>query len=306
MVGLAIDNPFTERNIIKNTNEFFGRKDELRMIFTRLKGLQSTSIYGERKIGKSSLLYNVFHNIAEELGNEYKSAYIDLRDSDYHKACDFLKSVLLEFKCDPEVISEKNNYNKNLVSFSESIKNLRKKCKPILLIDEFDHIIRRPDEYNNDFLDTLKTLGSQGYISYVTASLRSLRELCIRSKLNSTFYSIFSEIHLKELKHDEATDFLSAGRKGVNFNKEDIKLIKETAGTHPLYLRIACDCVFANKGRKKSRNTLRKEIENQINFYNDKKVRIERGFWEFIKEAPKCICIIVEKILSLLRIFLLK
>ena len=109
-------------------------------------------------------------------------------------------------------------YNKNLIAFSESIKELRKKCKPVLLIDEFEHIIKKPDEFNKDFLETLRTLGYHGHIAYVTASLHSLRELCIKSKLNSTFYSIFYELQLSELTHDEITDFLSAKRKDVNFN----------------------------------------------------------------------------------------
>lgn len=303
MTGLAKYNPFTERNVIKNPDEFFGRKDELRTIFTRLQGLQSTSIYGERKIGKSSLLYNVFYNIPEELGNEYKSVYINLRGSDYHLAYYFLKNILSEFKCDPEVILENNTYNKNLIAFSESIKDLSKRCKPILLIDEFDHIIKKPEEFNEDFLETLRTLGYQGNIAYVTASLHSLRELCIKSKLNSTYYSIFSEIQLGELKPNETTDFLSAKRKGVIFSSEEVKLIKETAGSKPLHLRIACDFIFVNKGKKKNKNNLKQEIENQISFYDDKAARRERGLRKIIKKAPKCIIGVVERLTGLLSIF---
>ena len=177
MASLARNNPFTERNVIKNPDEFFGRKDELRTIFTRLQGLQSASIYGERKIGKSSLLYNVLYNIPEELGDEYKNAYIDLRDSKYHTAYYFLKNVLLEFGCDSEVILENNEYNKNLIEFSESVKELSKKCKPVLLIDEFDHIIKKPNEFNEDFLETLRTLGYQGYIAYVIASFSFIKRI---------------------------------------------------------------------------------------------------------------------------------
>ena len=95
MAGLVRYNPFTERNVIKNPHEFFGRMNELRTIFTRLQGLQSTSIYGERKIGKSSLLFHVFQMIPSELRSNYKSVYIDLRDSNYHIAYYFLKNVLV-------------------------------------------------------------------------------------------------------------------------------------------------------------------------------------------------------------------
>ena len=306
MAGLARDDPFTEINIIKNPDEFFGRKDELRTIFTRLQKLQSASIYGERKIGKSSLLYYVYYNIPRELGNEYKSAYIDLRDSEYYTTYYFLRNVLSAFKCDPEVISENGDYNKNLVAFSESIKELRKNCKPVLLIDEFDYIIKKPDEFNKDFLETLRTLGNHGYIAYVTASLRSLRELCINSKLNSTYYSIFSEIQIGGIRTDEITDFLSAKRKGVNFNAEEIKLIKEFAGRNPLHLRIACYHIFANEGKKWDRDELKRKIKKDIKFYDDKAVRRERGLREFVKEASEHIFGIFEKLTSLLSILLPK
>ena len=64
------------------------------------------------------------------------------------------------------------------------------------MIDEFDHIIKKPEEFNKDFLDTLRTPGYHSYIAYITASLHSLRELCIKSMLKSTFYSIFYELKL--------------------------------------------------------------------------------------------------------------
>ncbi len=112
MAGLAKDNPFTERNIIKNPDEFFGRKDELRTIFTRLKKLQSTSIYGERKIGKSSLLYYVFNQIPEELGSDYKAIYFDVQDPNYHTAYDLLRNVLTKMDCNPKVILENNTDDK--------------------------------------------------------------------------------------------------------------------------------------------------------------------------------------------------
>ena len=61
------------------------------------------------KLGNHLYSTMYYYNIPEELGNEYKSAYIDLRDSKYHTAYYFLKNVLSEFGCDPEVILENNN-----------------------------------------------------------------------------------------------------------------------------------------------------------------------------------------------------
>lgn len=306
MAYLKRPNPFTDRNIIQKPGEFFGRRNELSKIFTRLQGLQSISIYGERKIGKSSLLSNVLYNIPLELGNEYKGAYINLRDSEYYTAYYFLKSVLSKFGCDSDVISENNSYNANLVAFSESIKLLSENCKPILLIDDFDYIIKKPDEFNIDFLEGLRHLGSQGYVAYVTTSLRSLKELCNKSKLNSTFYMIFYELPLGELTASETTEFLSAKRKGVFFSSAEIKLIKEVAGRNPLRLRIACYHIYANGGKKWKRDKLKEEIEIEIKYLDDQKARTERSLRKLGREAGTYIFSKVDVVIQILKLIFLR
>lgn len=287
MAGLAGYNPFTDRNIIKNPNEFFGRKDELRTIFTRLQGLQSTSVYGKSKIGKSTLLYHVFTKIPEELGDEYKSTYIDLRSSKYNTVDDFLRNVLFNMGCDPKVI-QFNTSTQNLAVFEETIENLRKECKPILIIDNFDYIIKNV-EFDERFLETLRTLGQQGNVAYVIASLNSLNLLYRRTKLCSPLHSILYEIQLEEFTQTEITDFLSARREGVCFDSKEIELIKETAGKNPLYLRIACDHIFAYKSKKWNRNKLKREIETDIKHYNGEKEQIEHDIRIFIKKITKSV-----------------
>ncbi|HEY0770216.1 MAG TPA: hypothetical protein VGD31_07760, partial [Sphingobacteriaceae bacterium] len=54
-----MNNPFTSRNMIKDVDCFFGRKKEIEEIYTNLLDLQSTSILGERRLGKSSLLWHI-------------------------------------------------------------------------------------------------------------------------------------------------------------------------------------------------------------------------------------------------------
>ncbi len=48
--------PFTIGSIIQNPEAFIGRAAELNHILTRLRTMQSCSVVGERRIGKSSLL----------------------------------------------------------------------------------------------------------------------------------------------------------------------------------------------------------------------------------------------------------
>jgi AAA+ ATPase superfamily predicted ATPase len=55
-----MQNPFICRGKIEAPNLFWGRSEEIRDIKTRLATMQSVSIVGERRIGKSSLLYHFY------------------------------------------------------------------------------------------------------------------------------------------------------------------------------------------------------------------------------------------------------
>ncbi len=52
-------NPFTNRGMVTDPADFIGRAEQMEEICTRLDKMESTSIVGERRIGKSSLLYQL-------------------------------------------------------------------------------------------------------------------------------------------------------------------------------------------------------------------------------------------------------
>ncbi|HSE99153.1 MAG TPA: ATP-binding protein, partial [Blastocatellia bacterium] len=56
-------NPYLNRVAIKDPRQFFGRSREVSKIFSRIGASrpQSISVVGERRIGKSSLLYYINH-----------------------------------------------------------------------------------------------------------------------------------------------------------------------------------------------------------------------------------------------------
>src|SRR5437763_1132862 len=82
-------NPFYYGGHITNPYQFIGRKAELRRIFAALEiahtgQMQSLSIIGPRRIGKSSLLYYLIQAYARYLLSpaSYRIAYISLQDAD--------------------------------------------------------------------------------------------------------------------------------------------------------------------------------------------------------------------------------
>jgi len=55
-------NPFCNRGVITDPDDFFGRENQIAEIITRLGTMQSTSVVGDAGIGKSSLLYQSLPN----------------------------------------------------------------------------------------------------------------------------------------------------------------------------------------------------------------------------------------------------
>ena len=288
------NNPFLNRNIIKDTDGFFGRKKELRTIYSRLSSLHSCDVFGERKIGKSSLLYHVFLTGNEKLGGEYSVAYIDLQDAKYHTPEGFLKYSLLELGADYTKILPSNSLNENLIIFSDLIKELRRGCMPVLLIDECENIMEKNDEFNNDFIDTMRHLGSHQEIAYVTSSLYSIKWLCATANFTSPFYNIFAEIPLGSFAPGETSEFLSAKRDDIEFNDDEINFIRKIAKDNPLHVQIACYHVLDNRAQKLAEKKLKKLIVKEFTGFDGKNTR---RLMRYILKSKKAIIDLVTDII---------
>ena len=287
-------NPFSNRIMIENPEEFFGRKNELKTIYNRLLTLQSSDVFGKRKIGKSSLLYHISVKSRDKLGDDYRVAYIDLQDPKYHTVGGFLKYSLSELGCDSEVILSSDSLNKNLIAFSESIEGLGKELTPVLLVDKFEKLIEKPEEFNNDFFDAMRSLGSHGKIAYVTASLHSLKRMYLEGYFTSDFYNILSEIPIDKFSPEETSEFLSAERGGVEFTEDEIEFIKEIANDHPFHLQIVCYHVLKNRGKKWNEKKLRKDTEKEFKNFEDggarkirSTVKLGKALFNYFKDFPK-------------------
>ena len=292
MVGI---NQFSNRTMIKNPEDFFGRRSEIRSIFSKLSNFESCDVFGERKIGKSSLLYHIYLTHKGKLDEEFNVVYIDLQNPKYHTVDGFLKNSLEKLGSNAEIIQSSQNLNEKLIAYSDAIEKLRETCKPVLLIDECDKIANKTEEFNNDFIDTLRNLGTSHNIAYVTASLYSLKTLCTVGNFTSPFYNIFSEIPLAKFTPEETFEFISVRRDGVEFDDKDIKFIKKIAKNHPLHLQISCYHVLESKGKNWNQKRVKKIIKKEVKSFDDINVKIGRMGINGIKRISKWVLNWIEK-----------
>lgn len=120
-------NPFTIGSMIQNPAEFVGRTAELQFLLTRLRSLQSCSVVGERRIGKSSLLYHLHQTGAARLAElpkledaSYRFVYVELADAAAQTVVDFLRTVLDAVQCPTDAIKDDNKPSRNLTAFDQA------------------------------------------------------------------------------------------------------------------------------------------------------------------------------------------
>ena len=187
---MSASNPFYERGMIRDPQRFFGRKRELQQIFERLAAMQSVSIVGERRIGKSSLLAMIAAAGPDRLGQDYEFYYIDLQRVE--STADFLARGLEALKV------------KDGQTFRDFEKALEDR-KVVLCLDEFE----QAGDYSAEFFNVLRSLASTGHLALVTASQKKLADLASEGATTSPFFNIFTTLPLGPMDQSEAADLLT-------------------------------------------------------------------------------------------------
>jgi len=229
------ENPFYERGMIRDPQRFFGRREELSQVFDRLRGMQSVSVVGERRIGKSSFLYYIAVTGNERLSDDYRLHYLDMQrvpdEVDfYRRAVKLLGGQGEDTRALEEALAQEPH-------------------RVVLCLDEFEKTANN-ERFSPDFFDVLRSLCNAGELALMVATQTPLDELCFTEAIKtSPFFNIFIPIHLGPLTEEEATELITvpAQRAGQPFTTEEVRFALDVAGTHPYRLQVLCYHLFEAK-----------------------------------------------------------
>jgi hypothetical protein len=251
--------------VITDPDDFFGRENQIAEIITRLATMQSTSVVGERRIGKSSLLYHLCQTGVRRLNDvSYRFCYVDLQDAHYHTALGFFQTVLDKIEASPDAVKPDNSLNRNLVAFSDQIDALERAGQRLVFcLDEFENTFKHREQFSEDFFDHMRAQLNLRKMAFVTATRRSLQDLSLEGKFTSPFYNLFTVVELEEFTLDEARKFLVVYDQTVSFGDEELMFILSNFETHPLKLQILCDWVVRNRQRSLDEDALAEEIARE-------------------------------------------
>lgn len=302
----VVKNPYMNRVMIRNINEFYGRKNEVNKIYSRIGASrpQSISIVGERRIGKSSLLHYVYHpkNRQKFLKNpdQHIFIFIDFQEKRGIDLPRFFESIyeslVSEFK-DGLELNVSPDYN----GFKKVVSALDKQgLRLILIFDEFE-IITKSQEFNTEFYSFARSIANNYNLGYIVSSGRNLQTLCHSREISdSPFFNIFSNLTLTQFSQTEAMELIIQPASKLGYSMEKYApVILDLGGYYPFFLQMVCAAFFEYV--KENRPVNRREIELiKEEVFDEAKVHFQQ-IWDICDEDQREVLLLLCKDASIPR-----
>ena len=248
-------NPFTFGNPVRDPARFYGRQAEIRQIVSRLTSSahESTSVVGERRMGKTSLLNYLAHpQVAPGLGlapQDYCLVYLDFQGLTDITPQRFWQRVLGKMSRavgDPELsgrmkeLAGRNDFDLfDLEDLFDAIGTCR--VTAVLLLDEFEYVTQNPN-FGPDFFGGLRALAIHHCLALVPATRRELVDLCHSDEIKgSPFFNIFANVVLRPMARPDLDDMLRGyvANTGWELTPEDRDSVLQLGGGHPFFVQMA-------------------------------------------------------------------
>lgn len=248
-------NPFTFGNPILDPRRFHGRGKEIRQMVNRLlsSAHESTSVIGERRIGKTSLLSYLSHpEVAQSLGltpDHYCLVYVDLQGLTDITPQRFWQRVLKRIAqraCLPELkaAAEKlaNQPSFDLFDLEDLFETAQRDgYTTVLFMDEFEYVTQNPN-FNADFFGGLRALAIHHGLTLIPATRRELVDLCHSNEIKgSPFFNIFANIVLRPFERSEVDELLEAYSLDSPYTiaPDERDFVWRMAGGYPIFVQMA-------------------------------------------------------------------
>jgi len=287
-----LQNPYMNRVMIQNSEEFYGRRNEIEKIYSRIGSSrpQSISIVGERRIGKSSLLNYIYQpvNLNKYLKNPEKYIYIfiDFQERRGIGVKDFFTIIFqaliaafgggLEIDVEPDY----EGFKKVISVFDEQ------KLKLIMLFDEFE-LVTKNENFDTEFYSFCRSIANNYNVSYIVASGRNLQNLCYSKQISdSPFFNIFSNLTLSQFTPEEAKSLICKPAEKLDVSLiPHVDFVLDIAGYYPFFIQMACAALYEHlkNGDQQGKSLLEKVKED---FLDEAKVHFQQ-IWAIADEDQR-------------------
>ncbi|MEO5369460.1 MAG: AAA-like domain-containing protein [Magnetococcus sp. DMHC-1] len=274
---------------------FVGRQSELETLLACMTRNPPTSVnvHGPQRIGKSSLAGQFCSiwskHFSDQDKNNYAVAFLNLLKcvtvTDFYREIAKVLLDLPEVHARPGLAAPLQNVQ-DYDSFEAALVAWKKQqVRPVLCLDEFNHLCDIPSEFTNNFFKNLRLLVDGGLVMLVMVTRKPLGRIQKSFNLSFHFFNLGQHIELRKFTNDEVRELLTlpclnakAGSAPC-LTKAEQDIAWKWAGNHPFALSLAASflCQYRHtEGAQEARHKFNYEINNNISL----------GWWWRICNLP--------------------
>ncbi|MFK0730882.1 MAG: ABC transporter substrate-binding protein, partial [Gloeotrichia echinulata HAB0833] len=291
----AQKNPYIVGSAIRNQENFFGRENLFAFIEDNLKqGVKVILLYGQRRIGKSSVLKQLTNKIIDE---RFVFIPFDLQDHSQSSLNEILHNLAQSIASHLDLYSDKFvqqkyqelNEDKN-ISFCDFLCKIYQELGDkdlVLLLDEFD--VADKDIINQ----------GAGFFLYLQSLLRQHEKLFIIPTLgrhladSANLLSLFKDapcIEIGLLDELSTQRLITKPAEGIlEYEADAIKEIWQLSAGHPYFTQVICFTLFVQAKTENNWKVTRTDVQTII----DKAIDIAEGgltwFWYGLPRAERVV-----------------
>lgn len=239
-------NPYVAGAPVLNKKMFYGRTPILKQILNAIHN-NSLMIFGERRIGKTSLMHRLYNTLPEVNDPEYTflPVMVDLQgikeedffptlDSEICQTIEGLGIEVEEAETPPNARQFTSRLRKNIGKLK---KHYEKKPKLVLLLDEVD-IMNSYSEHTNQ---QLRSVFMKGFAEHIVAVMAGIHINTRWKSEGSPWYNFFEQIELKPFTRKQAEVLISQPVEGIyTYTSSTIDRIMEITSGKPYLIQKMC------------------------------------------------------------------
>lgn len=226
-----MSNPFFHRGPVRAPEHFFGRNAQLSALRGWLHAGQSVAVHGQRRLGKTSLLFHLGHTAPPT----WRVAYVDGGQLDGLDETWFYGAI-----------DRALGGSADVAPYASLLERVRETAATghslIILLDEFELLAANP-HLGPAVFNRLRALAAQHPVSFVVASRDPLVRIGFAhpETLSSPFFNIFAPLPLPPWEESEARALWHtlSSRAGAPFPAATLDWLWALAGPLPLFAQVA-------------------------------------------------------------------
>lgn len=259
-------NPYVAGGPVFSSDLFFGREALIERILQTIH-TNSLMLFGERRIGKTSLLHQVRHRleVLDDPDYQFSSVYVDLQGTEEAKLFATIADHVLEALGSEAVLRDRTpamaraeGYDHHELArelralLAELQRRTSKRARLVLLIDEVDEL----NHYDPRVNQKLRSLFMKRFAESLVAVVAGVRIRREWEKETSPWYNFFEEVEVEPIAPEAARELVLRPIRGLlRLEGGVVERIVELSAGRPYWIQRCC-LSLVRQAHAKDRRTI--------------------------------------------------